>query len=74
MALDERPIDLVVRLWLQPPAGKSARTFQFGYDAVAHEVNNHYAIVSARSDWEGGKLGGEPETFWASLPKPLRQM
>jgi hypothetical protein len=51
VALQEQPIDLVVRLWLKPPAGAPTRTFTFDYDVIAHEIVTHSVLVFVRSDW-----------------------
>ena len=61
VALQEQPIDLVVRLWLKPPAGAPARKFTFDYDVIAHEIVTHSVLVSARSDWNNGVFSNQPE-------------
>lgn len=61
VALQEQPIDLVVRLWLQPPAGAPARKFTFDYDVIAHEIVTHSVLVSVRSDWNNGVFSNQPE-------------
>ncbi len=61
VALQEQPIDLVVRLWLQPPAGAPTRTFTFNYDVIAHEIVTHSVIVFVRSDWNNGVCSNRPE-------------
>ena len=61
VALQEQPIDLVVRLWLKPPAGAPTRTFTFDYDVIAHEIITHSVLVSVRSDWNNGVFSNQPE-------------
>jgi hypothetical protein len=61
VALQEQPIDLVVRLWLQPPAGAPTRTFTFNYDVIAHEIVTHSVLVFVRSDWNNGVCSNRPE-------------
>lgn len=61
VALAEQPIDLVVRVQLRPPAGAPLRQFTLHSDVISHEVMNHYAIVSVRSDWNNALLGEQPE-------------
>ncbi|MFT3946954.1 MAG: HupE/UreJ family protein [Agriterribacter sp.] len=41
---------------LNPDEGESTRSFYLAYDAVMHQVINHMAFVSIRSDWENGKF------------------
>jgi len=52
--------ELVVQFVLHPYAGESTRKFSLEYDAVMHQVINHVAFVSVRSDWESGMLQGDP--------------
>lgn len=61
VALQEQPIDLVVRLWWKPPAGAPARKFTFDYDVIAHEIVTHSVLVSVRSDWNNGVFSNQPE-------------
>lgn len=61
VALAEQPIDLVVRLRLAPPEGATARRFTVRSLVILHEVMNHFTVVSARQDWNQGRLGGPPE-------------
>lgn len=63
--LAEQPIDLVVTLALHPPVGAPLRRFTFHYDVITHEVMNHFAILSLRSDWNNARLGGDPEVIGA---------
>ena len=51
LRLQTEPKDLVAQVWMEPPSGESARRFAFNYDVIGHEVNNHYTLVSIRSDW-----------------------
>jgi len=48
--------ELIVLVVLTPGTEGSTRNFILKYDAVMHQVVNHVAIVSVRSDWEGGVL------------------
>ncbi len=50
VALEEQPLDLVVRVELRPPAGAPLRKFTLTYDVISHEVMNHFAVVSVRGD------------------------
>ncbi len=48
--------ELTAQLWLQPPAGASARVFTLRYDVIVHQVVTHVALVSVRRDWEAGQV------------------
>lgn len=48
--------ELTARLWLQPPAGASPRTFTLHYDAIVHQVVTHVILVSVRRDWAQGQV------------------
>jgi hypothetical protein len=48
--------ELVAEILLLPTPGDDTRHFYFDYDAIMHEVINHYTVVSIRSDWERGAL------------------
>jgi hypothetical protein len=61
VALETQPADLVVTVRFTPPAGAPLRAFTLRYDVICHEVMNHFADVGVRSDWNTGKLFGEPE-------------
>lgn len=61
VALQEQPVDLVVCLWLKPPAGAPTRTFTLNYDVIAHEIVTHSVLVSVRSDWNNGVFSNQPE-------------
>lgn len=52
--------DIVTRLALEPPAKANPRRFTIAYDAVTDRLPNHFVLLFARSDYRGGKLGGEP--------------
>ena len=52
--------EAVAEVWLVPPDGAPVRRFTLLYDAVVHELISHQALVSVRSDWAGGQVGGEP--------------
>jgi hypothetical protein len=54
--------ELTARLWLQPPAGASARAFTLHYDVIVHQVVTHIALVSVRRDWETGRVSEETTT------------
>lgn len=51
--------ELVVQFDLRPHADESSRRFTLQYDAVIHQVMNHVAYVSIRSDWETGMMPGD---------------
>ncbi|MGA8654774.1 MAG: hypothetical protein WB586_01375 [Chthoniobacterales bacterium] len=61
VAIQEQPIDLLVHLWLKPPAGAPMRTFTFDYDVIAHEIVTHSVFVSVRSDWNNAVFSNQPE-------------
>lgn len=46
---------------LTPPTGTDARSFNLGYTAIVDRVVTHVAIVTVRSDWSSGHLGGAYE-------------
>jgi hypothetical protein len=41
---------------LIPQQGESTRKFLLDYDVIMHQVINHAALVSVRTDWEAGRL------------------
>ncbi|MBE7174164.1 MAG: HupE/UreJ family protein [Williamsia sp.] len=51
--------EVVAQLNLVPPAGENTRRFLLDYDVIMHQVINHVALVSVRSDWETGNLHSE---------------
>jgi hypothetical protein len=48
--------ELVANVAITPQAGESTRKFTLDYDVIMHQVINHAALLSIRSDWETGKL------------------
>ncbi|MGI4741875.1 MAG: HupE/UreJ family protein [Janthinobacterium lividum] len=52
--------ELTAQLWLQPPAGESARTFTLHYDVIMHQLVTHTTLVSIRQDWDAGVLAEHP--------------
>jgi hypothetical protein len=58
---NQQPNDLIVGLWMQPPAGPSPRKFNFNYSVINHEVMNHSAFVSVRNDWNTAVFSTKPE-------------
>ncbi|MFT4102556.1 MAG: HupE/UreJ family protein [Burkholderiaceae bacterium] len=60
--IGQQPVDLIVESEWIPPPGASPRRFTLRYDAVAHEVPNHIAVVSLRRDWESGMLAASGES------------
>jgi hypothetical protein len=48
--------EVVANVVLIPQAGESTRKFSLDYDVIMHQVMNHVALVSIRSDWETGQL------------------
>jgi HupE / UreJ protein len=61
MKLNEKPVDLVVHLWMQPPAGASVRKFKFNYSVINHEVMSHWVLVYVRNDWNTAVFSDKPE-------------
>lgn len=59
--LAKPPYDLLAQVWMQPPAGASARAFTFNYSVINHEVMNHNAFVAVRNDWDTAVFSGKPE-------------
>lgn len=59
--VDQKPLDVVARLRLTPPAGASADRFTLNYDVITHEIMTHEALVSVRSDWNNGVLSDAPQ-------------
>ena len=41
---------------ITPQPGENTRDFYIDYDAILHQVINHAALVSIRSDWENGGI------------------
>ncbi len=56
LQLAAEPFDLLATVILRPPAGASARRFDLNYDVIGHEVNNHYAVLTVRRDWDTAVL------------------
>ncbi len=52
--------DIIVKIWLKPPAGASSRQFILNYDVVMHQVVTHNALVAIRQDWETGIVTEHP--------------
>jgi hypothetical protein len=48
--------ELVAQVVIIPQPGESIRKFVLDYDVIMHQVVNHVALVSIRSDWETGNL------------------
>lgn len=48
--------EVIAEVLLVPPSGVSPRTFTLHYDLILHQVVTHRALVSIRSDWEGGRM------------------
>lgn len=48
--------EVVAHLVLKPLPGETTRKFMLDYDVIMHQVMNHVAFVSIRSDWETGNL------------------
>jgi hypothetical protein len=57
--------DLVFHARLRPPAGASARRFRLSWSGVIDRVSSHRVLVSARADFQGGVLEGEPRLIGA---------
>lgn len=49
--------EVVGNVLLTPQEGGSTHDFYLAYDVIMHEVINHIALVSVRSDWENGNFG-----------------
>ncbi len=56
---DEVPF-VTVQVRLAPPAGASAQSFVLDYDVITHDVVNHTAWVSVRSDFANGVFADRP--------------
>jgi hypothetical protein len=52
--------EITVHLILRPQPSENTRKFFFDYDVIMHQVANHSALVSIRSDWEQGKTDETP--------------
>jgi hypothetical protein len=48
--------EVIANVVIIPQPGESTRKFMFDYDVIMHQVINHAALVSIRSDWETGNL------------------
>jgi hypothetical protein len=46
--------EVVAYVNLKPQPGESTRKFLLDYDVILHQVINHVALLSIRSDWETG--------------------
>jgi HupE / UreJ protein len=53
--------DLRIEAGLTPPAGASPRKFDLDYRAVIDQVNNHFVLVFAHSDFRTGTFSSEPQ-------------
>ncbi|MFT3936707.1 MAG: HupE/UreJ family protein [Chitinophagaceae bacterium] len=50
---------------LIPAPGDNTRDFFLDYDVIMHQVINHAALVSVRTDWENGTMEANTETTQA---------
>jgi hypothetical protein len=48
--------EVIANVVIIPQSGESTRKFMLDYDVIMHQVINHAALVSIRSDWEAGNL------------------
>ncbi|SEP03058.1 HupE / UreJ protein [Mucilaginibacter gossypiicola] len=48
--------EVIANVVIIPQAGENTRKFMLNYDVIMHQVINHAALVSVRSDWETGNL------------------
>ncbi|MES2240756.1 MAG: HupE/UreJ family protein [Bacteroidota bacterium] len=48
--------ELIAHIQLKPQLNESTRKFTLDYDPILHQVINHVALVSVRSDWESGNI------------------
>lgn len=48
--------EIIVQLNLIPNKNENTRNFIFDYDVILHEVINHTAYISIKSDWENGTI------------------
>ena len=56
--------EVVAHLTLKPQSGETTRKFMLDYDVIMHQVMNHVAFVSIRSDWETGSVqNNSPEAL-----------
>ncbi|WP_238540470.1 HupE/UreJ family protein [Paenibacillus mucilaginosus] len=58
---EEQGSELIVKVWLQPPAGASVEKFTLNYDVIIRELLTHTILVSVRSDWKSGITAADPE-------------
>lgn len=54
-------VDLILRATMHPPPGATTRRFRLGWTGVIDKVSSHRVLVSAKSDFQGGVLEGEPK-------------
>lgn len=59
--------ELVANVVIIPQAGESTRRFMLDYDVIMHQVMNHVALLSIRSDWETGMLSDTSTTKQAMV-------
>ena len=50
--------EVVANVVITPAPGENTRKFMLDYDVIMHQVINHAALLSIRSDWETGNLNG----------------
>ncbi|WPV02336.1 HupE/UreJ family protein [Mucilaginibacter sp. cycad4] len=50
--------ELIAYVVIIPQPGENTRRFMLDYDVIMHQVINHAALVSIRSDWGAGNLDG----------------
>jgi hypothetical protein len=48
--------EIIASVVIIPQPGESTRKFMLDYDVIMHQVINHAALISIRSDWETGNL------------------
>lgn len=53
------------RVILKPKEDENTRNFFLDYDVIMHQVINHVALLSIRSDWETGSINANPSEVGA---------
>jgi hypothetical protein len=48
--------EVIANVVIIPQPGESTRKFMLDYDVIMHQVINHAALLSIRSDWETGNV------------------
>lgn len=64
--------ELVATVTLTPQNGETTRKFWLDYDVIMHQVMNHAALVSVRTDWEAGDIRADVTSAATVINRDMR--